>query len=245
MKEISWFVSICERNGLRLGDEQAAMFEKYLDLLLSWNSRVNLISRRDEQNFYSHHALNCISFLFSRKLQSDATILDLGTGGGLPGIPLKIIERDLTLTLVDSIVKKTTALSDVVAKMKLDRVRVVNGRAEVLSRTDEYQGKFHYVVTRAAGKLDEVIKWSRGFLKKVESFSGDQIPTGTLIVLKGGTIEDELRAARNLKFVESIGISDIVFNGMDEVENKNKKLVLVNYRQMKSSQEMSSTGRKS
>ncbi len=231
MNSIAWFVSVCANNGLILSDEQAASFEHYFRLLLSWNSRVNLISRKDEQNFYVHHALNCISFLFSRKLKSDARILDLGTGGGLPGIPLKIIYKDLSFALLDSIAKKTAALRDIVDKMALQKVEVVTGRAENLAQSDEFQGKFDYVITRAAGKLDELANWSRGFLKRSEAaFDGDRmIPVGTLIVLKGGTIDEELRAARRFKFVEAIEVDEIAFDGMDELENKEKKIILVRY----------------
>lgn len=231
MKDISWFVSICADNGIILSDEQAASFENYLKLLLSWNSRVNLISRKDEGNFYPHHALNCVSFLFSHQLKPDSKILDLGTGGGLPGIPLKIIYRDLNLTLLDSIAKKTAALCDIVEKMPLEKVEVVTDRAENLAKSGEFQRKFDYVITRAAGKLDELAKWSRGFLKKTEAAfaSNRMIPIGTLIVLKGGTIDDELRAARNLKIVESIEVNEINFDGMDALENKEKKMVLVKY----------------
>ncbi len=237
MKTISWFVSICGENGLRLSDEQAACFESYLKLLLSWNKRVNLISRKDEDNFYSHHALNCVSFLFTKKLKPDGKILDLGTGGGLPGIPLKIIYQDLNLTLLDSIAKKTAALSDIVVRMGLENVGVMKGRAEELAKSDEFQGKFDYVVTRAAGKLDEVIKWSRGFLKVSEvshrgfdSLGNNMIPIGSLIVLKGGAIDDEVRAARKIKFLESIEVHRIDFRGSDDAGSKEKKLVLAKYR---------------
>jgi 16S rRNA (guanine(527)-N(7))-methyltransferase RsmG len=241
MKSISWFVSICAANGLILSDKQAAEFENYLRLLLSWNSRVNLISRKDEANFYSHHALNCVSFLFAHRLNPDAKILDLGTGGGLPGIPLKIIYPSLNLTLIDSIAKKTAVIADMVHQMGLENVEILTGRAEELAKSPELRGKFDYVITRAAGRLDEVAKWSRGFLSKIP-FSGkcfepvgDKmmpigiIPSGTLIVLKGGAIDDELRAARKIKFVDSIEVSDITFNGMGELENKDKKIILVKY----------------
>jgi len=230
MKTISWFTSICNSNGLTLDEEQVGLFETYLRLLLSWNSRINLISRKDEDNFYSHHALNCVSFLFGTDLKPNARILDLGTGGGLPGIPLKILRRDLSLVLLDSVAKKTAALSDIVRKMELEEVEVVNGRAENVAKLDEFQGKFDYVISRAAGRSDEVIKWSRGFPKKFESLGNRTIPAGTLMVLKGGAIEDELRVARSLKIVESIRVTNITFNGMDEIENKDKKLIVVQYK---------------
>jgi 16S rRNA (guanine527-N7)-methyltransferase len=161
----------------------------------------------------------------------------LGTGGGLPGIPLKIIYQDLNLTLLDSIVKKTMAVSDIVVRMGLKNVGVITGRAEELAKLDEFKGKFDYVVTRAVGKLAEVIKWSRGFLKESEvshpgfdSLGNNMIPIGSLIALKGGVIDDEVRAARKIKFLETIEVYGIDFRGLDEVENKEKKLVLAKYR---------------
>lgn len=230
MKDLLWFVSICADNGLKLSSEQAESFEKYRRLLISWNRRINLISRRDEDNFYSNHALNCISFLFTRKLKQDAWILDLGTGGGLPGIPLKILYPDLNLTMLDSVAKKTEAISAIVREAAMREVRVVTGRAEELAKTREFQGNFDYVITRAAGKLDEVVKWSRGFLKEFKSYGDGKISTGMLMALKGGKFEDELRLSRRLKFIESVEVNEIIFSGMDELENKEKKLVLVKYK---------------
>jgi 16S rRNA (guanine527-N7)-methyltransferase len=230
MKTISWFISVCSQNNLVIGGEQAALFEEYRKLLLYWNAQINLISRKDEDNFYSHHVLNCVSFLFNRGLKLDARILDLGTGGGLPGIPVKIICPGLRVTLLDSIEKKTTALSDIVKHLRLENVEVVTGRAERLAQSDEFKGSFDYVITRAAGRLDEVTKWSRDLLRKPEVLGGDMIPIGSLIVLKGGKFDDELRLARRAKFVKSIEVKDIVFKGMEEIENREKKLVLVQYR---------------
>ncbi|MGO9481118.1 MAG: 16S rRNA (guanine(527)-N(7))-methyltransferase RsmG [Candidatus Kryptoniota bacterium] len=229
IKDISWFISICAENGLKFSNDQAGSFEKYRELLLSWNSRVNLISRKDEHNFYPHHALNCISFLFNKKLQLKAKILDLGTGGGLPGVPMKILYEDLEITMLDSIAKKNAALADIVNRMQLTNTEVVTGRAEELAKSYAFRGKFDYVISRAAGKLDEVVKWSRGFLKEPEALSGNTIPQGSLIILKGGIIDDELKKARKIGFVDSILIENIVFTGMDELENKDKKLVLVKY----------------
>jgi len=163
-------------------------------------------------------------------------MLDLGTGGGLPGIPLKIIYGNLNLKLLDSVAKKTAALSDIVGQLQLKNVKILTGRAEELSKSPELKGKFDYVISRAAGKLDEVTKWSRGFLKSFELLANGMISGGTLIVLKGGMIDSELRSARNLKFVESIEVDDIAFIGMEDpvstqdfASQREKKIILVKY----------------
>ncbi len=230
MKDISWFVSVCSRNGLPVSEDQAAKLEAYRLLLVDRNRRVNLISRKDEENFYPKQVMNCVSFLFKTSLKRGARILDLGTGGGLPGIPIKILSPDVDMCLLDSIAKKTAAVLSISNELNLANVEVVTGRAEELAKTDEFKGKFDYVISRAAGKLDELAKWSRGFLKGEEPHIGDMISVGTLIVLKGGDLAEELKHARNLKFVKSITVDEISFEGMDELDNKEKKLVLVNYR---------------
>ncbi len=199
--------------------------------MLAANKNVNLISRKDEENFYPNHALNSISFLFRRKLKPDARLLDLGTGGGLPGVPIRIVYDQMTAVFVDSISKKTAALSAILTELGWERSRVVNGRVEELARKSEFQRRFDYVVSRAAGKLDDVVRWSHGLLKSFEQTYDDKIPVGTLIVLKGGKFDDELRHARSLKFVDSVEVADTIFQGMDEIYNKEKKLVLIKYKE--------------
>ena len=231
MKDLNWFISICTVNGLRISDDQASLFEKYRTLLLAANSQLNLISRKDEDNFYPNHALNSISFLFRKSLIPDADMMDLGTGGGLPGIPVQIIyNREMRVTFVDSISKKTAALSEILRELGLRRGRVVNARAEDLSKKGDFQAHFDYVISRAAGKLDDVAKWSRGFLKDSGVASGETIPPGTLIVLKGGAFEEELKHTRSMKSVASADAVNTTFQGMDEIYNKEKKLVLISYK---------------
>ncbi len=230
MKDIDWLLSVCALNGLPMTRLQADQLERYRNLLLTWNSKLNLISRKDEEHFYSRHVLNSVSFLFSHRFKHGGTVLDLGTGGGLPGVPIKILVPDLRVVLLDSIGKKTMALSEIVDGLSLAEVRVVTGRAEEIAGKDEFYGVFDYVVSRGAGKLHEVVKWSRLFLGEYQPVGQYEIPKGVLIVLKGGGFTDELNVARKLKFVESVEVHDISFHGMDDADNKEKKLVLVTYR---------------
>ncbi len=229
MKDINWFASVCAENGVSLSSKQAYQFELYRNSLLSWNNKLNLISRKDEEHFYSRHVLNCISFLFARRFEEDARLLDFGSGGGLPGLPIKILYPDIRLVLLDSIGKKTSALSGIVNDLQIPGVQVVTGRGEEIAKTDEFKGIFDYVVSRAAGKLHEVIKWSRLFLSEYQPTSQREIPKGVLIVLKGGGFDEELNIARKMKFVKSVEISELAFHGMDQIDNKEKKLVLVTY----------------
>jgi 16S rRNA (guanine527-N7)-methyltransferase len=230
MKDIDWFASICAANGLKISEDQASLFEKYRSLLVTANKQLNLISRKDEDNFYPNHALNSVSFLFRKELIPDASMVDLGTGGGLPGIPVHIIYRDTRVTFIDSITKKTSALIEILQELGLRTARVVNGRGEELSKKGDFQAHFDYVISRAAGKLDDVAKWSRGFLKDSGTASGETIPSGTLIVLKGGAFEEELKHTRSIKSVASADVIDVTFHGMDEIYNKEKKLVLISYK---------------
>ena len=109
-----WLGTVCAQNGLRLSEEQLTLLETLAVRLLDWNQKINLISRRDEENFWTSHLLHCLALLFKVDLPAGSLILDLGTGGGLPGLPLKIVRPDLTLTLLDSTQKKINVVRDLI-----------------------------------------------------------------------------------------------------------------------------------
>lgn len=106
MTELLKFRSICHANGLTLDDMTLQRLSAYVELLSSWNTKINLVSRLDAQNLWLTHLLHCVSVLFFVKIPAKAKVLDLGTGGGLPGVPLAILRPDLDITLLDSIRKK-------------------------------------------------------------------------------------------------------------------------------------------
>lgn len=231
MKDIAWVSEILRRNNIEVSQDQLQQFEVLRRLILFWNNRVNLISRKDEGSFFENHILNSISFLFQKSLVDNARTVDLGTGGGLPGIPVKILRPDLELVLIDSVKKKTDIVTSIVKEMQLKGVTVVNGRAEEVSRKREFMNLFDYVITRAAGKLFDVAKWSRQFLKDEEKGSSkNHYPVGTLLVLKGGEFADEVKRTRRLKFVGRVDVEDIRFVGEDELKNRDKKIVLVSFK---------------
>jgi 16S rRNA (guanine527-N7)-methyltransferase len=103
---------ICLRNGLEISDPQLELLNRFVHGLLEWNRAINVISRKDEENVWYGHILHCLTMLFLLEIPERAKVLDLGSGGGLPGIPIAIVRPDLEITLLDSIAKKTKVMED-------------------------------------------------------------------------------------------------------------------------------------
>ncbi len=146
------------------------------DIYEYYNSKINLISRKDFENFYLHHVIHSLTlykFIENKKLN----ILDLGTGGGFPGIPLSIFFEKNTFLLVDSISKKIKVLNQIIKKLNLNNVQTLNGRVE------ELNDKQDIIVCRAVTSIPNIINWTKKCTKK-----------GTIILLlKGGDVEKELK----------------------------------------------------
>ncbi|MCX7833732.1 MAG: 16S rRNA (guanine(527)-N(7))-methyltransferase RsmG, partial [Ignavibacteria bacterium] len=177
MDSVAYFLElyVCKE-----ADNFIAKFREYEKLLLEWNKKINLISRK--QKGIEKIILDSIFFLCEYKFKGDEKIIDIGTGGGFPGIPLKIIYPNVKLTLVDSISKKVKALIDIVANLQLQNVDIICERAEVLSKKTNYKNKYDVVISKAVSNLVNLYKWSIDFLKT----------GGEMICIKGGDIFDEL-----------------------------------------------------
>lgn len=209
--------------------------EDYVALLLEWNRKVNLISRKAEGEIWENHILHSISPLFKVRLKPATRIMDLGTGGGMPGIPMKIILPDLEFLLVDSTRKKIAAVQDILVRLNLGRIAAVWGRAEELGREENLVSHFDYIVARAVAPLKDLIDWSSPFLRHpdrtVESPAGENsiLQTPALIALKGGDLEDEVSKARRAKATRSIDVLNLVFPGSEEISSAEKKIVIVKF----------------
>lgn len=216
-----------------VSDEQTKQMERYVDQLLAWNKKVNLISRQDEELVWQNHILHSISLLFKLKLKDSPTILDLGTGGGLPGIPLKILLPDSEVLLIDSTRKKIIAVEDMLTKLELQRIRSLWGRAEDLSREHYLVSHFDYIITRAVAPLNDLIAWSKPFLllppTALSATENDHPPSPALIALKGGDLEQEIGKASRVEKIHSIEVVDLVFPGSEEMSSGGKKVVVVRF----------------
>jgi 16S rRNA (guanine527-N7)-methyltransferase len=191
-------------------------FSLYNELILKWNSKINLISRK--QNSIEKNILDSVFFLTKHSLKGDERILDAGTGGGFPGIPLKIIYPDIKLTLLDSTKKKIIAVNDIITKMGLNNTDAVWGRAEEKSKEREFKGKYDVVIALAVSTLENIYKWCNGFLKK----------EGYIICLKGGDILDELKAFAKFRAKINIEIIEYTFNNFQDVLPYKKAVILKN-----------------
>ncbi len=206
-------------NGLHLSQEQMGQFERYVEDLAYWNEKVNLISRRDVDNIWLRHMLHSVSIAFTGELPKSGTVLDIGTGGGLPGIPLKIVNPKLDITLLDSIAKKVQTVGMLASHLTKHGLRAVRNRAEEMPNDPKHKGPYDLVVSRATAPLVDLMKWSRPILK----------PGGKIVTLKGGDLTEEIRQAQT-KFREAkITVIDLEVRGTDWFRQEEKKLVRVEF----------------
>lgn len=166
-----------------LSDHQAQQFAALDALYREWNSKINVISRKDIDNLYEHHILHSLAIARFLHFTPDTTVLDVGTGGGFPGIPLAILFPECHFLLVDSVGKKIKVASAVAEAIGLDNVECVQERVE-----DEKR-QFDFVVSRAVMPLTELVKLTRKNI--AHQGQHNALPNG-LIVLKGGKINSEL-----------------------------------------------------
>ena len=168
-----------------LTDQQRQQIELLYPLYQEWNERINVISRRDLDNFYERHVLHSLSLARVVSFRDDARVLDVGTGGGFPGIPLAILFPQTQFRLVDSIGKKIKVVQAVADALELSNVLATHQRAE------KVKGSFDFVVTRAVARLSTLYAWTR---KKLLPDSKHELANG-LLCLKGGDLTDELAEA--------------------------------------------------
>ena len=194
-----------------LSDRQKEQFTALYDLYFDWNSKINVISRKDIENLYEHHVLHSLAIAKYITFKPGTTIMDMGCGGGFPGIPLAIMFPDVQFHLVDSIGKKVRVAAEIAASIGLENVRTSHSRAE------EIKDKYSFVVSRAVMQLPDLVKICR---KNISKEQDNVLPNG-IICLKGGDMTAETQPFR--KSCEVVNVS----NYFGEEYFKDKKVVYV------------------
>lgn len=167
-----------------LTQAQRGQFAELEPLYRYWNAQINVISRKDIENLMVHHVLHSLAIAKVIQFAKGTRIMDIGTGGGFPGIPLAILFPNCKFTLVDSIAKKTKVTAEVAKVVELQNVEVVTARAEELNQ------QWDFAVSRAVAPIPKLMGWIEG---KIRPGGINNLPNG-LICLKGGDIKDEVKS---------------------------------------------------
>lgn len=159
----------------------------YRDLMLEWNKKINLTAITEEKEVDIKHFLDSLSLFKTKYLEGEKTLIDIGTGAGFPGIVLKIYNKDLKITLLDSLNKRIKFLNEVIDELKLDKIETVHGRAEELGRNKDFREKYDIATSRAVANLSTLLEYDLPFVKV----------GGYFIAMKGPEYKAELEKADN------------------------------------------------
>ncbi|HKJ07331.1 MAG TPA: 16S rRNA (guanine(527)-N(7))-methyltransferase RsmG [Flavobacteriaceae bacterium] len=176
-------MNIIEKYFKNLSTEQKNQYQKLEQLYTFWNAQINVISRKDIDQLYIKHVLHSLAIAKVQEFKPNASILDIGTGGGFPGIPLAIMFPETNFYLVDSIGKKIKVVNEIATELNLKNVKAEHIRAE------KVKGEFDFIVSRAVTKMDDFVKWTRF---KIEKKQNHELKNG-ILYLKGGDLTDELQ----------------------------------------------------
>lgn len=210
-------------------EEFEPKLRSYQDLLFEWNSKVNLVSRRLEHADLWSHIQHCLTIVAGHTFPAGARIVDWGTGGGLPAIPLAIVQPEVTITAVDSTLKKVNAVNDMARALGLTNVRAEHARAE------SWHGKTDYSVSRATASLAKLWSWHRRATRGLRRGAGDEQAANVeqaaeywrrgLIALKGGDLAGEV--ADLTKQFPHVTVTQTALDAILGPEYKDKYLVFV------------------
>ncbi|WP_315026056.1 16S rRNA (guanine(527)-N(7))-methyltransferase RsmG [Abiotrophia defectiva] len=181
------FIAQCAAHGLVLNDQQIAQFERYFQLLVEWNEKMNLTAITQREEVYLKHFYDCLMVLWNMPLEDYALQLcDVGAGAGFPSIPLKIAHPELQMTIVDSLQKRLTFIEHLAEELGLEGVSCVHGRAEDVGQNPAYRGQFDIVTARAVASLNVLAEYCLPLVKI----------GGQFLALKAQKSDQELEEAR-------------------------------------------------
>lgn len=186
-----------------LSEIQKSQFERLGDLYKEWNDKINVISRKDIDNIYLHHVLHSLAIAKVMKFKKRTSVLDLGCGGGFPGIPMAILFPEVQFTLIDGTRKKIKVVNEVANAIGLTNAKGIHVRAE------EHKEKYDFVITRAVALVEKLVNWTQTLIHDDHKNS---FPNG-IIALKGGNVKEEIAQTTNKVYSEIYPIKDIFDEG--------------------------------
>lgn len=185
------FEKYLAKMNISLLKEQYGQFYAYMELLIEWNEKMNLTAITDPKEIILKHFVD--SLTIAKYVKEDKSIIDMGTGAGFPGIPIKIYRKDVKVVLADSLNKRIKFLDEVIDKLKLENVETIHCRAEELGKNKQYREKFDYATSRAVANLSTLLEYLMPFVKL----------NGKCIFMKTIEVEEELEKAK--KAIKTLG----------------------------------------
>ena len=179
-----FFEKELKKNNLNVKKESYIKFYNYMKKVLDWNTKINVTAVRDEESFIIKHFID--SLMINKYIEGKLKVIDIGTGAGFPGIPIKLYNEDLQITLIDSINKKLNVIRDSIIGLDLNNIDVIHSRAEDLAVKAEYREMFDVSTTRAVSNLSTILEYMMPFIKV----------GGRAVCMKGPNYQEELENAR-------------------------------------------------
>jgi len=202
-----------KRINIDITDKQVKKFFSYMNLLIEWNKKINLTTIIEPKEIIIKHFVDCGTIL--KYLKDGENIIDIGTGAGFPGIPIKILNENLNVTLVDSLNKRINFLNEVCIALDLENIELIHSRAEDLAKNKSYRENFDKSVSRAVANLTTLAEYDLPFIKK----------GGQMIAMKGVEIEKELQNAE--KAINILGGKIIEVNKFTLIDTDNKRSIVL------------------
>ena len=185
------FKEECINNNIKIKENSIEKFYNYMVEILEWNNKVNLTAIKEEKEFIIKHYID--SLIISKYIKEDCKIIDIGTGAGFPGIPLKLLNEKIDITLIDSVNKKLNVIKNITEKMNLNKIQIIHTRAEDLAIKKEFREKYDIATTRAVSNFCTILEYMLPFLKV----------GGKAICMKGPNFKEELEESK--KAIEILG----------------------------------------
>lgn len=206
----------CESENLSYNEETHKLFIEYMELLKEWNEKINLTAIKEDEEIFKKHFIDSIKILKINEIRNAKSIIDIGTGAGFPGIPLKIMLTETKITLLDSLNKRVNFLQNVINKLGLKNIEAIHGRAEEVAKERNYREKYDIVVSRAVASLPVLSEFCIPYIKI----------GGCFIAMKGPSVDDEIEEANDAIKILGAKIEKIE-NVKIEESDLNHKLVII------------------
>ena len=205
-----------ENINLDYDPETIEKFEVYFNMVIEWNEKINLTAIHNEEDFYKKHFIDSLKLFSFEPMKKASKLIDIGTGAGFPGIPIKLVYNKIEVTLLDSLKKRVAFLNEVINKLEIKGIKAIHGRAEDLAKDKHYREIYDIAVSRAVASLPLLSEISLGFTKI----------NGYFIAMKGPQITEELSISERVITLMGGKVEDVITTEIEESDFKHNLVII-------------------